>query len=166
MAVGQPDDPPDGVCSSVTRSATGYSILVMDYQQQVILDSFEGFKDPGHYLIARSRLKYAFLVRVKSPLRLVNPNPVPRATFAACSWQHCRTSAGRKPSRFLCRSVKQVPGINEANYERWRTTIPRFSKANTTTPCGLPARGPRSWAGISQRFQRIRRVPGAMIFPW
>jgi hypothetical protein len=27
-------------------------------------------------------------------------------------------------------------------------------KRNATTPGGLPARGPRSWAGIGERFQR------------
>jgi hypothetical protein len=33
--------------------------------------------------------------------------------------------------------------------------MPRVFKANATTPCGLPVRGPRSWAPISQRFQRL-----------
>jgi hypothetical protein len=32
--------------------------------------------------------------------------------------------------------------------------VPGLLKRNATTPCGLPARGPRSWAGIGERFQR------------
>jgi hypothetical protein len=31
---------------------------------------------------------------------------------------------------------------------------PGLPKRNTTTPCGLPARGPRSWAVVCERFQR------------